>query len=282
MTLEILDGEFAIAQLEDFAEINWQQPFVFASHTDDEYSLVCPVELLPANCRNVSAGWRSLRVAGQLDFALTGVLAGIANVLAAAQISIFSVSTFNTDYILVRSENLLRAVQVLKFAGYNLSFSAFKLIIRRFSEDDAIAVAELIGRNFREVNCRDYPADEMARLQAYYSPEKIIELARSGHFSVACSGQSVIGSGLASPVTDHAGEYELQAIFVNPDWQGCGAGKMMIDNLEQACRRQGAQKIVLDASITAAGFYERLGFVYSGGQPSLDENGLYRMEKILL
>lgn len=281
MTLELLDGEFAVAKLDDFSEINWQNPFVFVARTDDEYSLVCPVELLPAHCRTVSAGWRGLRVAGQLDFALTGVLAGIANVLA-AQISIFAVSTFNTDYILVRSDKLIRAVQALKLAGYNLSFSALKLNIRRFSEDDAGAVAELIRRNFREVNCRDYPADEMVRLQAYYSPEKIIDLARSGLFFVTCSGQSVIGSGLAGPLTDHAGEYELQAIFVNPDWQGCGAGKMMIDYLEQSCCQQGAHKIVLDASITAAGFYENLGFAYSGGQPSLDENGLYRMEKILL
>ncbi|HAL74772.1 MAG TPA: ACT domain-containing protein, partial [Clostridiales bacterium] len=84
MKLELLDGEFAIAQLDDFSCVNWQQPFVFVARTDDEYSLVCPAKLLPAHCRNVSAGWRGLRIAGQLDFALTGVMAGIANVLAAA------------------------------------------------------------------------------------------------------------------------------------------------------------------------------------------------------
>ena len=179
-------------------------------------------------------------------------------------------------------ENLDRAVPALKQAGHSLSFSADNLCIRQFADSDAIAVAELIGRNFREVNCRDYPADEMERLQAYYSPEKIIDLARSGLFFVACSGRAVIGSGLAGPVTDHAGEYELQVIFVNPDWQGRGAGKMMMDYLEQACRLQGGKRVVLDASITAVNFYEHLGYIHSGGRPSLNENGLYRMEKKLL
>jgi hypothetical protein len=63
-------------------------------------------------------GWRAMRVVGTLDFSLTGILSGIATALADAKIGIFAVSTYDTDYILVKQENLDRAVEALKEAGY--------------------------------------------------------------------------------------------------------------------------------------------------------------------
>ena len=65
-------------------------------------------------------GWRAFRIQGILDFSLIGILAGIATLLAEAKISIFAVSTYNTDYVLIKSEHFDRALQVLSGAGYQI------------------------------------------------------------------------------------------------------------------------------------------------------------------
>ena len=90
----------------------------FIGNTDAELSLVCETEKVPANTLAREDGWRAMRVAGTLDFALTGILSGLAGALAGAKIGIFAVSTYDTDYLLVKKENLDRAVEVLKEAGY--------------------------------------------------------------------------------------------------------------------------------------------------------------------
>ncbi len=65
-------------------------------------------------------GWRALRVKGVLDFSLTGILAKISGILANAKIGIFAVSTYNTDYILMKKENFEKALNVLSDAGYDI------------------------------------------------------------------------------------------------------------------------------------------------------------------
>ena len=90
----------------------------FIGCTDGELSLVCETDKAPANTLAREDGWRALRVVGTLDFSLTGILSGIATVLADAKIGIFAVSTYDTDYILVKQEDLDRAVGALKRAGY--------------------------------------------------------------------------------------------------------------------------------------------------------------------
>ncbi len=88
--------------------------------SNDELSLVCAAELAPpeAIC---STGWRCLRVAGTLDFALTGVLAGLSAPLAAAGISIFAVSSYDTDYLLLSEDQLPAALAALRAAGFAVS-----------------------------------------------------------------------------------------------------------------------------------------------------------------
>jgi hypothetical protein len=85
--------------------------------TDEELSVVCAAEDASSDAE-VSRGWRALKVAGPLDFALTGVLASLAEPLSEAGISIFAISTFDTDYILVKEADLDRAVEVLSDAGH--------------------------------------------------------------------------------------------------------------------------------------------------------------------
>ena len=120
MKLEILAGEFTIGQLPDFATIDFFDDFLFLAKTDEEYSIVCRSEHAPSNLTAAEAGWRAFRIVGQLEFSLVGILAKISTILAAQKIGIFVVSTFKTDYILVKRENLNLAMSSLSAEGYEI------------------------------------------------------------------------------------------------------------------------------------------------------------------
>jgi hypothetical protein len=91
--------------------------FLSIARTTEELSIVCAEDAVPDAVRRES-GWRALVVAGPLDFGLTGILASIAAPLAEAGISIFAISTFDTDYVLVKAERLDAAVEALIGAGH--------------------------------------------------------------------------------------------------------------------------------------------------------------------
>ena len=118
--LQPLPPRFSVCKVTDYAHIDLTQPFCFAATTDEERSLVCPEALVPDNVTERDDGWRGFRVKGQLDFSLIGILARIATILAENGISIFAVSTFNTDYILVKEEKFEQALSVLKDNGYEM------------------------------------------------------------------------------------------------------------------------------------------------------------------
>ncbi len=101
-------------------DIDLNKEFYFIGKTDEEYSLVCITEDTPINTIEREDGWKGFRIQGVLNFSLIGILSEISGILADNNIGIFSVSTFNTDYILVKEENFDRALKVLAFAGYNI------------------------------------------------------------------------------------------------------------------------------------------------------------------
>ena len=118
MELKIIPHEFSICKVSDYSQIDFDQPFVFTGSTDEEKSLVCPISFVPRNTTAREDGWRAFRIEGVLDFSLIGILSKISSVLADNGIGIFAISTFNTDYILTKTENFERAIQALKSAGY--------------------------------------------------------------------------------------------------------------------------------------------------------------------
>ena len=118
VTLESLNEIFSVCKVADYSGIDIDQPMVFTGRTDEEKSLVCPVELVPANTTERDDGWRAFRICGVLDFSLIGILAAISRVLADHKIGIFAISTYNTDYVLTKEENYDSAVLALKKAGY--------------------------------------------------------------------------------------------------------------------------------------------------------------------
>lgn len=116
MTLEVLEKNFAICKLTKIDKVPKNVAFYSLTVTENEISLVCEEENVPKNCK-AETSFRAMRIKGILDFSLTGIIAWISGILAQAGISIFSVSTYDTDYVLVREEDLEQAVTVLKNKG---------------------------------------------------------------------------------------------------------------------------------------------------------------------
>lgn len=120
MRIRRLTGDFTVCQVADYSQVAFSQPYVFVGKTDEENSLVCPTEAVPANVTAREDGWRAFRIEGTLDFSLIGILSAINTLLAENRIGIFAISTFNTDYVLTKAENCPRAIEVLAAAGYEI------------------------------------------------------------------------------------------------------------------------------------------------------------------
>lgn len=118
MELQLLPQTFSVCKLTDLPSIGAQEPYCFLGVTDDEISLVCPLENVPVQTIAREDGWRGFRVRGTLDFSLIGVIASISSVLAEEGISIFALSTYNTDYVFLKDDALGRAAAALVNAGY--------------------------------------------------------------------------------------------------------------------------------------------------------------------
>ena len=121
MELQVLDETLALARLAADAPVPaWVagRDFLAVVRTPRELSIVCRDDAVPATHAEVERGFRALAVVGTLDFALTGIVASLAMPLAAAGISIFGISTYDTDHILVRAERLEDAKRALEAAGH--------------------------------------------------------------------------------------------------------------------------------------------------------------------
>lgn len=120
MIIKRMNADFSICKVVDYSEVDFNAPFYFLSKTDEENSLVCMTENKPENTTECDDGWKAFRIVGTLDFSLIGILSRISGILADHKIGIFAVSTYNTDYILVRKENFKPAMDALKVAGYTI------------------------------------------------------------------------------------------------------------------------------------------------------------------
>lgn len=120
MEIKKIHQDFSVCQVEDYSLVNLDSEYSFIGKTDEEKSLVCITSEIPANVIRRDDGWKAFRIQGILDFSLIGILAKIAVVLADNGISIFVVSTYNTDYVLIKKENYQKGLEVLRAAGYKI------------------------------------------------------------------------------------------------------------------------------------------------------------------
>ncbi len=122
LTLTILNERYGICRMDIDATIPaWllAAPFFSITRTPDEMSVVCIESAIPDEV-DCNRGWRCFKVKGPLDFSLTGVLASITRPLSSANIPVFSLSTYDTDYLLVPEEQLAPATTALSAEGFDV------------------------------------------------------------------------------------------------------------------------------------------------------------------
>ena len=120
MKIKALPYELSVCKVADVSAIDLNDDIFFVGKTDEELSLVCKTTSVPSSAVARDDGWKGFRIEGVLDFSLIGILSKISTILAENKIGIFAVSTYNTDYILVKEENFERALNVLSEAGYEI------------------------------------------------------------------------------------------------------------------------------------------------------------------
>ncbi len=120
MRIRLIDTELSVCKVAGYDPSILDKPYCFIGSTPDERSLVCRTEDVPVDTLARDDGWIAFMIEGILDFSLIGILSSIAGVLASAGIGIFAISTYNTDYILVKEENRQKAIAALVDAGYEV------------------------------------------------------------------------------------------------------------------------------------------------------------------
>lgn len=123
LQIKVLEPPFAVCRLdrsEEIAEKDLSGPFSSLSVTEDEISLVCVEAAAPAGAK-VEKGWRCMKVEGPLSLSEVGILASLTTTLAEAGVSLFAVSTWDTDYLMVKHGSLRTAIDVLTEAGHEVA-----------------------------------------------------------------------------------------------------------------------------------------------------------------
>jgi uncharacterized protein len=122
LTLNLLPGDYAVCTLAPGAQagVPARSDLWSLTRTADEFSLVCRESEVPVAALKAETGWRALRFQGPFDFVLTGILASVTTPLAQAGIGIFALSTFDTDYVLVKAAQLEAALAALRAAGHQI------------------------------------------------------------------------------------------------------------------------------------------------------------------
>ena len=120
MKIQRIHQDFSICQVEDYSLVNLESKYCFIEKTDEEKSLVCLTNEVPSNVIRRDDGWRAFCIQGILEFSLIGILSKIVSILADHHISIYTVSTYNIDYIFLKKENYQKGLEVLEAASYQV------------------------------------------------------------------------------------------------------------------------------------------------------------------
>lgn len=123
MKLKIINCNFSICKVRDLSQVNFSNEFYFIGKTDEELSLVCDTNHIPQNVIEHDDNWKALKIEGVLDFSLIGILSKISTILAENKIGIFAISTYNTDYILIKKKDFDKAIKVLKDNKYEVIYA---------------------------------------------------------------------------------------------------------------------------------------------------------------
>lgn len=168
MELKKLECDLTVCKVSAIADIDMDADFYFIGKTDEEISLVCKTEDTPEKTVERDDGWKGFRIQGVLNFSLIGILSKLSGILADNKIGIFAVSTFNTDYILVKAENFEKALSVLSAEGYLNGMLTNEEVIQ-----ELLNLAKQIAAAQKEGDQLGLTADELAFYDALTKPQAI-------------------------------------------------------------------------------------------------------------
>lgn len=151
--------------------------------------------------------------------------------------------------------------------------------IRRFQNEDANELADVIAKTLRTTNIKDYSLEYIENDISFLTAEKLIERSSWMNIYVVRDDNKNIGCGAIGSYWGKEDESSLFTIFVLPEYQGKGIGRKIIETLEQDEYFLRAKRIEIPASITAVEFYRKMGYEFKNGIAEVDDEQLYRLEK---
>lgn len=169
----------------------------------------------------------------------------------------------------------MKKVSVLKLSNGD------EVTVRRYQEQDAEEIVNLIVRNFREVNVKDYGEKAMEKLAESHNVEWFKGVASYSNVYVFCINDKIVGTGSIASFWGSPTESILLTVFVLPELHRQGIGRFIIQTLEADELFLRAERVEIPASITAVEFYRKQGYNYKNGIKELDNEGHYRPEKYL-
>ena len=151
--------------------------------------------------------------------------------------------------------------------------------IRLFKPEDAEETAQVIAETLRVSNSKDYPEQFIEVNIASHSADELIKASNERHMYVVSEGERIIGTGGIAGYWGSLTESILLTIFVLPEYQGKGVGRRIIETLEKDEYFLRAKRIEIPASLTAVGFYRKMGYDYKDGNTEPEDGLMYRLEK---
>lgn len=152
-------------------------------------------------------------------------------------------------------------------------------MIRKFEENDAKEVADLIATTMRITNIKDYSLEYIENDIKALTPEYLVERMSWTNGYVYCDNNKIVGCGFIGSYWGKEDESSLYTIFVLPDFQGKGIGRKIVETLEKDDYFLRAKRVEIPASITACPFYIKMGYNYKNGISEPDNEQLIRLEK---
>lgn len=276
----MLEDRLAICRLAPDSELpNWatEAGFFSITRSPDELSIVCTGTYAPDEITRED-GWRALGIEGPLDFSLVGILASVAMPLAEAGVSVFAVSTYDTDYVLVQEDALGTAVSVLRESGHVVSGILPSVAVRPAATDDEQFLWEMLYEAVHWTPEEAGPKPPPEALFSEFDLRRYLEgWGRANDFAVIAvdpSNGSKIGATWyrTFPASDPGYGFVDETIpeivlAVAPDWRSVGVGGALLRALMNAARSSGFDAISLavrKSNPAAVKLYEKNGFVRLG------------------
>lgn len=276
LRISLLEGHMSVCRLDGASEVpEWalEGGFFSVTRTGEELSAVCPDGVVPEGVRR-EGGWRALRLAGPFEFSEVGVLLSVAAPLAEAGVGIFAVSTFDTDYVLVKEEQLRSAVAALRGRGHEVENGGGPAaVVVVPAEDEGFLwkmLYEAVHWGPGEAGSKPPPEELLAdaRLRRY-----VAGWGRPGDFAVvardARGGREVGAAWYRTFPEDRPGYGFVDeatpeiALAVDPDRRGVGVGGTLLRAVMDAARAGGFRAVSLSVhkgNHPALRLYEKSGF----------------------